>query len=1271
MKNKNEDLFNSLFNRRKNKTSLRISLTENKKNNFGKDENFKKSINSLILNINGEKPLIVYKKSPSKIRTTEIKHNNYLSDGGIKKKNKKYFNLIANYSCKKESKNIILKENKNSSQNIKPKKYKSFSFSNKKIQKRKSIFSEKEKHLKNKNKSKGEIKYNLLLNNKNNNPVEKEISDNKSNKKISKVKTQQIIKKDNLLNNLIKVKKNKSFTNKNEFQKLLFLGKKLEYLQSHNIEISKTESNIEKEEENKNIEKTYKNPKSKIKNITIMKCENNNQSNKINKKQKPIVDQFEYIKKINTIHSQASNTSKTINIFKYYNLTKNENKNPPKSLNINTYKNNNKEKKKNDKIVDGYLFTNKKNYRKKEELNIFTKKKNSKEKKRKEKNETEKTKKIYKKFKNLYKLCLENLNFINQQKNRKTLNIKGQNIDQIRKRRVRNNYYVGFDKTKNDSTFIEPKEYFLTLYQSKQLITNLNNEFEITNYNIHKKKEIKPNKNINNNKDVKNFIKILKNIFQKKTLVDLYFMYFKKKYYHHYFLSFKFFIAIMKQYAFKKIYYNNISEKKEKIKKVIYLVEILSLILKIKVFENIYLYSQQKEIKTIKENLEKIVKIARKVILYYFFTKIKNFKINKSDNIDKKYEINEVINDEINKDINEEINDEINNELNENENIINNNLDNIYTEGLKNMIDEINNTDEENSKFKKINYDFKNNEIEIPLEDIPKKTKINYFNIIINNNINNVLNDIKKNNISDEKEINSGKFWEYQIDDKKEKENFKINIINENKKNIKEFDELFGEIRQMKSFSECSGLNNESKSSKDNTNNEKNKIKENKNKTNKEINISLKKDIKVLNIIRDKEKPKVKEDIKIEDNQRNMNIFKEIIKGNNIDNFVETITENIIKMICDTEITYKDKLLPIKQNNNIFNTDSLKVNQNSSSISMNNIQKNDDIISKDLNSLGIENKIINNSNTSLDKSLIFSSSIYSIFNKTISEQRKELNENFFFENVFPKLIKIIKEELINKHKKIFNFIVTPVKIDIKDIIVSINMNNENDIIQNYKEELFKENLDEIINKKDLLNHFNQVNNEIRKKYFLENEFFYDKILNYCLIDFLIETIKKERLLYNLENNNFFLFVQNIQIESPHNILLNDKNKFANYLCKSMISLLLTKLGSKQNELYFINENKIKQENEIKLNNEIKKEIIERDKENINDLKIEEMKIKFEIADDIFNLLLKETVEILENVQNNRKNFDNKYNKSIYKIEDNLDDKYNNYYGDDEDDIINY
>ena len=305
-------------------------------------------------------------------------------------------------------------------------------------------------------------------------------------------------------------------------------------------------------------------------------------------------------------------------------------------------------------------------------MKIYTKKRNSKEKKQKEEKETEKSKKIYKKFKNLYQLNIEKVNFMNQQNIRKTLNIKSKNDELFKKKRVKNNFYIGIDSSQNDSTLIEPKEYYLTLYQSRQLIANSNIEFGDKNNDDKNEliiKDEKSKKRKYKSDLIKYFIKKIKSIFQKQVLVDLYIMYFKDKYYNHYFLSLKFFIAIIKKYPFKKICLNYMSRKKEanKNKKVIYLVEILSLILKMKVFEKIYKYCQGLQIKIIKENIEKIFKSVKKIILKYSFEKINN------NNEMKRNETNE----EIKEVINHEINEEINEELNENENIITNNLDNI------------------------------------------------------------------------------------------------------------------------------------------------------------------------------------------------------------------------------------------------------------------------------------------------------------------------------------------------------------------------------------------------------------------------------------------------------------------------------------------------------------------------------------------------------------------------------------------------------------------
>ena len=1246
MNNKNEELFNRMSNNKINKRSLGISLKGKRKINLGQEINFTKSINTLILNINGEKPLIIYKKSPNKNRKIEIKQNNYMSDGGMKKKNKRFFNLISNYSNKKEKINNLVKE-KNSSSGIKNKKYKSFSFSIKKEKKKKNNYFESEIKDSNliKNKSKGDFKYNLFLKKQQNNSYGKNISNQNENNNRKLNNNKNI-----LINNLINEKHYEPKFPKNQVQKFFFMGKKLEYLKANNIDISKSESNLEKDND-ENIGKQNDNNKMKNKNIVKAKIDFDKNS-LTNSKQKPIIDQFEYIKKINIIHHKSTKNPRAKNIFKYYNLIKTENEATPKNLNINTNKNNIINSNDDVNSDDGLFFSHHKK-KNKEELKIFTKKRNRKENKQKEEDETEKSKKIYKKFKNLYKLNLENINFMNQQNIRRTLNIKSQTNEQFRKRRVKNSYYIGKDGNKNDSTFIEPKDYYLTLYQSRQLITNSNLTIDINiNNNQYINEEEKKKKKQYKYNNMKNFINKLKSYVKRKAFTDLYYIYFKNRYNNHYYLSFKFFIAIIKQYAFKKLCLYCIFKKKNsnENKKIKYLVEFLSLIFKMKVLEKIFNYGQQKEIRIFKQNLETIIKVIKKALLNKVFKKIKKF----NKRIDKKVKI-------IKEENNKENNDEINDELNENENIINNNFNIIYAEGLKNIIEEINNSEQDYKILKKTEDKLKYDEIkrETKVNQIKHDTNINYINIIINNNIKNVLNE---NDFSEEKHINKGRFLDYVHEEKDEK--IIINNKSKNKKNKTESDDLFEEIKQMKSYSECSGLANESKSS--NNINEINIVKTKVNKINTNVNISLKKETKVINYIKEKEA------IKKDNITDNLNQVKNILKISNIDNFVDVITESLIKYICDDEIINKEKLLPNKSNNYFPHFDSLKENQNS--ISICNIQ-NDDSRYKDLNSLGIGYQVIKDSNTFLDKSLVFSSSTYSFFNKTIFEKKKVLKDNFFLEKIFPRLIKLIKQELSGKYKAIFIYITSPIKINIKDFIVSLIIKDKESIINDYKDELFKENIDEIISKKIILNKLNKVTNEIREKYFLDNDFFYDKILNECILDQVIEVIKKEKLLFNIERNKLFLYEQKNIIDNPSINILKDKKKFVDNICKSLVSLLGIKIGKKINELNIINEDKIKEQNELKLNNEIKKELIGEDKENVNLIKIEENLIKLNIAENIFDILVKETAIILENIQNSRIKFGSVYNEKFCLNEDIMDildnKNKNDYYGDCDDDLINY
>ena len=1257
MKGKNEELFNRMLNNKINKRHFGINSLEKRKDSLREEVDFKKTINTLIINIDGEKPLILYKKSPMKIKKSEFQKNKYMSDGGIKKKNKKFFNLICNYSCKKELKNEIMKDS-DFSHNLKNKKNKSFSVSNKKLKKHKNNSFQNEIKESNfiKNKNKGNFKYNLFLKNRKTYSEKKDRVKQNFNKNLETIKIGQIIDKNVLMNNLTTLKTINQNLTKNQIQKFYFMGKKLEYLKSNNIDISKSESNLEKTEEKIAIDN---NNCRKNKEAIIIKTKSDLNKNTIfDKKQKPTIDQFEYIKKINLIHNKSSKIPKSKNIYQYYNLIKNKSNNSPRSLNINTYKNNNKS---NENSSDeSYLFAHRKNLRTKEELKIYTKKRNSQEKKQKEEKETEKSKKIYKKFKNLYQLNIEKVNFMNQQNIRKTLNIKSKNDELFKKKRVKNNFYIGIDSSQNDSTLIEPKEYYLTLYQSRQLIANSNIEFDDKNNDDKNEliiKDEKSKKRKYKSDLIKYFIKKIKSIFQKQVLVDLYIMYFKDKYYNHYFLSLKFFIAIIKKYPFKKICLNYMSRKKEanKNKKVIYLVEILSLILKMKVFEKIYKYCQGLQIKIIKENIQKIFKSVKKIILKYSFEKIKN------NNEMKRNETNE----EIKEVINHEINEEINEELNENENIITNNLDNIYSDKLKEVIDKINNADEKNIKFKNSDneYSFENIKKEMQKEQIRNDTNINYINIIINNNINNALNK-KENDISDDEDINKGKFWDIEPEEKKKKNYLIIKNPSKNKNNIKEFDELYSDIKQMKSYSECSGLVNESKSNKENSNKDEKNLDKNKlNKVNKNVNICLKKEFKVFN----NKKGKDKKEINLCNNEGNLNKLKDLIKENNINNYIDEITEQIVKYVLENEIINIDKLIPKKLNMNAY-TNLLNQNQNPS-LSQDNIKN--DIRYKDLNSLGIEDIVMNDSKLSLDKSLIFSSSIYSIFNKTISERKEELSENFFFYKILPKIIKIINEELIERYELIFNYISAPIKLNSNEILLFSFETNKESIIKNYKNKIFKENIDEIIQKKTFLNKLNQVTNEMRNKYFLEGDIIYDEILNKCITDFLLELIKKEKFFFNINEYLFFPYENKSNFLNQHNIILNNKKKFADYICKHLLSLLKIKLGKKLVELEIINEDKLKKENEIKINNEIKKEILDKDIENNIELKFKDIKIQFDLAGDIFEILIKETIEILDNIQYSRKLFNNNNYNNIYQNDNNMNENDNIYYGDSEDDIINY
>ena len=59
MKGKNEELFNRMLNNKINKRHFGINSLEKRKDSLREEVDFKKTINTLIINIDGEKPLIL------------------------------------------------------------------------------------------------------------------------------------------------------------------------------------------------------------------------------------------------------------------------------------------------------------------------------------------------------------------------------------------------------------------------------------------------------------------------------------------------------------------------------------------------------------------------------------------------------------------------------------------------------------------------------------------------------------------------------------------------------------------------------------------------------------------------------------------------------------------------------------------------------------------------------------------------------------------------------------------------------------------------------------------------------------------------------------------------------------------------------------------------------------------------------------------------------------------------------------------------------------
>ena len=576
MKNDMEYLYNSTYSGRIKDLNPKFKYSM-KPSTLSKDGyNLQKITENNIISTSGEQPLLLYKKKENKISHSfdykmtkkNSDKNIYISDGGLKLKNEKYNYGYNNTNTNQNKKHIKSLRTYLESININ-KLLKTPSIQNKKQIKSNQINSKKkiqtdenilyktvrgssnrpifQKKYYNNNKGlsrTGEgfgAKANLEMKNIQKNKP-KIINNLEESKKIEETKNDLI---NSLINGAIK---NNGFSIQNSENKItpkkILADKKKQYLERNGIGISDVNLDENDDENDKQNEQDEMKKMSKTaNNFNHIKFDNyvktsnefspkqknfymtlNNDTHFLNgkskKQNKPIIDQFEYIKKINKHkrlctqenlpkkgnklflnEDNGIKSSQLNDSFRHKNQTNTNNPNKVNNFIEKTYL---KQKKGENPsslvdINDEWPYSHKRSYRSPKELYKFVKEKKLQDKKKANNDELEKNKKLFTKFKNLYNLNYKRANNTitnNQEKEKdkdkdkdfekeksKTISIKLNTINKtyrtrpnkplLKRKKETNEYYVGNDSIINSrSTLIDPNEYYLNVLESQQLLVN-------------------------------------------------------------------------------------------------------------------------------------------------------------------------------------------------------------------------------------------------------------------------------------------------------------------------------------------------------------------------------------------------------------------------------------------------------------------------------------------------------------------------------------------------------------------------------------------------------------------------------------------------------------------------------------------------------------------------------------------------------------------------------------------------------------------------------
>ena len=371
---------------------------------------------------------------------------------------------------------------------------------------------------------------------------------------------------------------------------------------------------------------------------------------------------------------------------------------------------------------------------------------------------------------------------------------------------------------------------------------------------------------------------------------------------------------------------------------------------------------------------------------------------------------------------------------------------------------------------------------------------------------------------------------------------------------------------------------------------------------------------------------------------KNDNDLKELLKIKDPENFADILTNIIIEKILKSEIkpfSSFEKLIPYKS----FKYDSLQKSQNTS---LNNSYISSSCASIDQISMSNNNNSRNDSRImAINESLISQMSYNSEFNKTIKDKKREKSMSIYVQKIGPKLVELICIEVKNNYNRIYDNISTPLRTDLKEIIIALMLKDNELLKQNYRFLTVKEELKEIINRRKIINEFSKINRKIRKKYNQDDiDESFDIFLNLSIIDTAIEIISKERI-YGEVGEPFSLN----SIRKRELMFKYEKNK-----PKKLVQLVYNSLMEYLNNPIFLIKDSILNADEKKITKWFKKDLEEEECQ-WEDMEIVETQSKLEVTELIIDQLYNEIIEILEHVQLSRKKSELYHYKSIYACED--------------------